>query len=76
MNYHRTVQFVAYNLSDKLVQGENAIGAHVGNGFYAGDQGDRFFWPTYEDNTFVRYGNELCFLRRYTSFTRMAAGRR
>lgn len=60
-NYHRTVQFVAYDLSDKLVQGENTLGAHVGNGFYAGDQGDRFFWPTYEDNTFVRYGNELCF---------------
>lgn len=60
-NYHRTVQFVAYDLSDKLVRGENAIGTHVGNGFYAGHQGDRFFWPTYEDNTFVRYGNELCF---------------
>lgn len=60
-DYHRTVQFVAYDLSDKLVQGENALGAHVGNGFYAGDQGDRFFWPMYEDNTYVRYGNELCF---------------
>lgn len=60
-DYHRTVQFVAYDLSDKLVAGDNALGAHVGNGFYAGDQGDRFFWPMYEDNTYVRYGNELCF---------------
>ncbi|TEA10539.1 hypothetical protein C8034_v009547 [Colletotrichum sidae] len=60
-NYHRTVQFVAYDVSDKLKQGENVLGAHVGNGFYAGDQGDRFFWPMYEDNTYVRYGNELCF---------------
>ena len=60
-NYHRRVQFVAYDLSDKLTDGENVIGAHVGNGFYAGDQGDRFFWPNYEDNTYVRYGNELCF---------------
>ena len=60
-NYHRRVQFVAYDLSDKLTSGENVLGAHVGNGFYAGDQGDRFFWPNYEDNTYVRYGNELCF---------------
>ncbi|KAF2823254.1 hypothetical protein CC86DRAFT_447689 [Ophiobolus disseminans] len=61
-NYHRTVQYVAYDVSDVLQQGENVLGAHVGNGFYAGDQGDdRFFWPCYEDNTYVRYGNELCF---------------
>ncbi|KAK2761418.1 alpha-l-rhamnosidase [Colletotrichum kahawae] len=60
-NYHRTVQFVAYDLSDFLNEGENVLGAHLGNGFYAGDQGDRFFWPMYEDNTYVRYGNELCF---------------
>ncbi|KAF2125667.1 glycoside hydrolase family 78 protein [Dothidotthia symphoricarpi CBS 119687] len=61
-NYHRTVQFVAYDISNILKAGENVIGAHVGNGFYAGDQGDdRFFWPSYEDNTYVRYGNELCF---------------
>ncbi|EOA84311.1 glycoside hydrolase family 78 protein [Exserohilum turcica Et28A] len=61
-NYHRTVQFVAYDVSNMLQQGENVLGAHVGNGFYAGDQGDdRFFWPCYEDNTYVRYGNELCF---------------
>ncbi|KAL2134794.1 hypothetical protein VTI74DRAFT_10778 [Chaetomium olivicolor] len=60
-NYHRTVQFVSYDLSDKLTAGENIVAAHVGNGFHAGDQGDRFFWPSYEDNTYVRYGNELCF---------------
>ncbi|KAI9154885.1 Alpha-L-rhamnosidase [Paramyrothecium foliicola] len=60
-NYHRTVQFVGYDVTDKILEGENVIGAHVGNGFYAGDQGDRFFWPMYEDNTYVRYGNELCF---------------
>lgn len=60
-NYHRTVQFVAYDLTKQLSQGSNAVGAHVGNGFYAGDQGDRFFWPTYEDQTYVRHGNELCF---------------
>lgn len=60
-DYHRTVQFVGYDVTDKIRDGENVIGAHVGNGFYAGDQGDRFFWPMYEDNTYVRYGNELCF---------------
>ncbi|KAH7367055.1 bacterial alpha-L-rhamnosidase-domain-containing protein [Plectosphaerella cucumerina] len=60
-NYHRTVQFVGYDVTSLVSSGENAIGAHVGNGFYAGDQGDRFFWPMYEDNTYVRYGNELCF---------------
>lgn len=60
-NYHRTVQFIAIDVTKHLKQGQNAIGAHVGNGFYAGDQGDRFFWPTYEDNTYVRHGNELCF---------------
>ncbi|CAK7216158.1 hypothetical protein SEUCBS140593_002776 [Sporothrix eucalyptigena] len=60
-NYHRTVQFVGYDVTRFLNSGENVVGAHVGNGFYAGDQGDRFFWPMYEDNTYVRYGNELCF---------------
>lgn len=60
-NYHRTVQFVGYDITDQILAGENAIGAHIGNGFYAGDQEDRFFWPMYEDNTYVRYGNELCF---------------
>ncbi|KAH8878930.1 hypothetical protein GQ53DRAFT_856852 [Thozetella sp. PMI_491] len=60
-NYHKTVQFVGYDVTDKVLNGENVVGAHVGNGFYAGDQGDRFFWPMYEDNTYVRYGNELCF---------------
>jgi hypothetical protein len=60
-NYHRSVQYVAHDLTSKLRTGENVVGAHLGNGFYAGDQGDRFFWPKYEDNTYVRYGNELCF---------------
>ena len=61
-NYHRTVQYVAHDLTAALHSGENVVGAHIGNWFYAGDQGDRFFWPKYEDNTYVRYGNELCFL--------------
>ena len=61
-NYHRRVQFTSYDVTDRLRAGENVLGAHVGNGFYAGDKGeDRFFWPMYEDNTYVRYGNELCF---------------
>lgn len=60
-DYHRTVQFVGYDLTGHLSSGMNAIGAHVGNGFYAGDQGDRFFWPLYEDKTYTRHGNELCF---------------
>ncbi|KAJ5477171.1 hypothetical protein N7539_007315 [Penicillium diatomitis] len=61
-NYHRRVQFTSYDVTAHLSLGANALGAHVGNGFYAGDQGeDRFFWPMYEDNTYVRYGNELCF---------------
>ncbi|CAK7234897.1 hypothetical protein SBRCBS47491_009104 [Sporothrix bragantina] len=60
-NYHQTVQFVGYDVTEAIRDGDNVVGAHVGNGFYAGDQGDRFFWPMYEDNTYVRYGNELCF---------------
>jgi hypothetical protein len=61
-NYHRTVQYVAYDILNILNLGENVVGAYIGNGFYAGDQGDdRFFWPCYEDNTYIRYGNELCF---------------
>jgi hypothetical protein len=61
-NYHRRVQFTSYDVTAQLRAGDNALGAHVGNGFYAGDKGDdRFFWPMYEDNTYVRYGNELCF---------------
>jgi hypothetical protein len=60
-DYHSTVQYVGHDITEFIHQGENVLGAHVGNGFYAGDQGDRFFWPKYEDNTYVRYGNELCF---------------
>lgn len=62
-NYHRRVQFTSYDVSDHLDTGRNTLGVHLGNGFYAGDKGgdDRFFWPMYEDNTYVRYGNELCF---------------
>ena len=41
-NYHRSVRFVAYDLSHHLHVGENVVGAHLGDGFYAGDQGDRF----------------------------------
>lgn len=68
-NYHRTVQFVAYDVSNILQEGANVLGAHVGNGFYAGDQGDgRFFWPCFEDNTYVRYGNELCFFAELHMF--------
>lgn len=61
--YHQRVQFTSYDVTSHLTAGENVMGAHVGNGFYAGDKGgdDRFFWPMYEDNTYVRYGNELCF---------------
>ena len=58
-DYHKTVQFVGYDVTDKILAGgTNVVGAHVGNGFYAGDKGDRFFWPMFEDNTYVRYGNE------------------
>jgi len=64
-NYHRTVQFVGYDVTEHLLSDgtKNVVGAHIGNGFYAGDKGGdgRFFWPMYEDNTYVRYGNELCF---------------
>ncbi|KAI5247106.1 hypothetical protein E4T42_06112 [Aureobasidium subglaciale] len=62
-NYHRTVQYVGYDLTTHLDAGQNVLAAHLGNGFYAGSgtEEDRFFWPMYEDNTYVRYGNELCF---------------
>ncbi|TGO41596.1 hypothetical protein BHYA_0019g00250 [Botrytis hyacinthi] len=60
-DYHTTVQYVAHDVTERLSVGENVLGAHIGNGFYTGDQGDRFFWPKYEDNTYVRYGNELFF---------------
>lgn len=62
-NYHRTVQYVGYDLTSHLSEGENVVAAHLGNGFYAGSgtENDRFFWPLYEDQTYVRYGNELCF---------------
>ncbi|KAK9311415.1 hypothetical protein V1524DRAFT_442496 [Lipomyces starkeyi] len=61
------------HLTSKLWEGRNVLGAHVGNGLYAGVQGDRFFWPSYEDNTFVRYGNELCFFAELHLSTEMAS---
>lgn len=61
-DYHQAVQYVAYDLTGRIEAGRNALGAHVGNGFFAGEQGDRFFWPLYEDKTYVRYGNELPFV--------------
>lgn len=60
--YRETVQFVSFDVTDALAAGPNVLAAHLGNGFYSGDPGGRFFWPLYEDKTYVPYANDLPFL--------------
>lgn len=61
-DYHKTVQFVAHDITSRLHEGTNVLAAHVGNGFYAADQGNRWSWLHYDENSYVRWANELCFL--------------
>jgi hypothetical protein len=43
-NYHRSVQYVAFDVTDRIAAGENVIALHVGNGFFLGDAGGRHFY--------------------------------
>jgi hypothetical protein len=66
------VQFVAYDVFGILKQSENVLGADVGNGFHAGDQGDdRFFWPCVRIIPMSGMETSYVFLLRYVSSTKM-----
>ncbi len=43
-NYHKSVQYVCFDVTDHICTGTNVIGLSVGNGFYAGDAGGRHFY--------------------------------
>ena len=43
-NYHRSIQYVSFNVSNSFLPGLNVIGMHIGNGFFAGDSGGRHFY--------------------------------
>ena len=43
-NYDKKVQYVVFDVKEYLNQGKNALGISVGNGFYLGDKGDRYFF--------------------------------
>ncbi|MEQ8472884.1 MAG: family 78 glycoside hydrolase catalytic domain [Marinoscillum sp.] len=51
-NYHKRLQYQVYDVTDQVKQGDNAIGAIVGDGWYRG----HFGW--WEDNR-NEYGNQL-----------------
>ena len=55
--YDSSIQYVCLDLSDYLVQGRNALGISLGNGFYAGDDGGRHFYV--KDKGYQPYGSEL-----------------
>lgn len=74
-NYHRTVQYVGYDLTGLVSGGSNAIGAHVGNGFYAGDKGDRFFGRCTRTIRTFDMATSCASLRRSTFSTMMVRAR-
>lgn len=43
-NYGRKVQYVMFDIAPYLREGENVFGVSVGNGFYLGDKGGRYFF--------------------------------
>ncbi|WP_169088493.1 family 78 glycoside hydrolase catalytic domain [Paenibacillus sp. PL91] len=56
-NYTKSVQYVCFDVTDKIREGSNVIGFSVGNGFYAGDAGDRHFYTI--GKGYKPYGTEL-----------------
>lgn len=56
-NYDKSVQYVCFDVTDKIREGANVIGLSVGNGFYAGDAGNRHFYTI--GKGYEPYGNEL-----------------
>lgn len=56
-NYHKSVQIVGFDITSYLQSGGNAIGLHLGNGFFAGDSGGRHFYTM--DKGYVPYGSQL-----------------
>ena len=65
-DYDRCVQYVAYDVTDLLTKGRNAIGMEVGNGWYHMDlqpgHGYSFHFPPFmppNPNPYHPYGNSL-----------------
>ena len=56
-NYDQSVQYVCLDVSESIRQGNNVIGLSVGNGFYAGDAGDRHFYTI--GKGYEPFGSEL-----------------
>ncbi|WP_338551328.1 family 78 glycoside hydrolase catalytic domain [Paenibacillus sp. KS-LC4] len=56
-NYHRSVQYVGFDVTDNLIPDSNIVGLHVGNGFFAGDSGGRHFYTM--DKGYEPYGSQL-----------------
>ena len=62
-NYHRRVQYQTFDVTNHLRQGDNAMGALLGNGWYCGDWQ---FWrdrlrPIYGDQPYFRAQLEIQF---------------
>ena len=43
-NYDKKVQYMMFDIASYLREGENVFGVSVGNGFYLGDKGGRYFF--------------------------------
>lgn len=56
-NYNKSVQYVCFDVTNQMRDGNNVIGLSVGNGFYLGDAGDRHFYTL--DKGYESYGSEL-----------------
>lgn len=56
-HYEKSVQYVCFDVTNHIREGTNVIGLSVGNGFYAGDAGDRHFYTI--GKGYESYGSEL-----------------
>lgn len=62
-NYNKVIQYVTFDITDYVVQGENAAGAEVGNGWYIkADEHYTFKFPEFmppNPNPYRPFGEEL-----------------
>ncbi len=58
-NYHKRIQYQTYDVTALLRQGDNAVGATLGDGWYAGRLGISFIMGDKEDPARGYYGEQL-----------------
>lgn len=63
-NYNKNIQYTTFDISKNLVIGNNSIGIELGNGFYSGESGGRYFGfespDLHKNYGYLRFSDVLC----------------